>query len=51
MDLWISVALLIAIIIIILFVYRYTRSNKHPRKVDDTDGMFLLNKGKHEDER
>lgn len=51
MDLWITVALLIIIIMIVLFVYRFSRSKKHPQKVNDTDGMFLLNKGKHEDER
>ena len=51
MDLWISVALLIVIIIIILFVYRFARSKKHLQKVDDTEGMFLLNKGKHDDKR
>ena len=50
MDLWITVALLIVIIIILLLIYRFFRFNKkHHDSMDDTDGMFLLNKGKHED--
>ena len=50
MDLWITVALLIVIIIILLLIYRFFRFNKkHHDSMDDTDGMFLLNKGNHED--